>query len=98
MEIGRGRLGSPGRPANADNAKGLLGEIPAPIGTSVPELGVTPLSDPVGRLAIAVDGTIGAVSNKLVSISVAVGISVLKDFGRVCKTTFTHEYSGLICW
>lgn len=98
MGMGRGRLGNPGRPVNAGNANGPLGKIPAPTGTSVPELGVTPLDDPVGTLAIAVDGTIGAVSNKLVSISAAVGISILKDFGRVCKMTFAHEYRGLGCW
>lgn len=98
MGMGSGKLGNPGRPAKAGNANGPLGVIPAPIGTSAPELGVTPLDGPVGRLAIAVDGTIGAVSNKLVSISVAVGISILKDSGRVCKITFAHEYRGLGCW
>lgn len=98
MGMGRGKLGNPGRPVKAGNANGPLGKIPAPIVTSVPELGVTPLDGPAGRLAIAVDGTIGAVSNKLVSISVAVGISILKDFGRVCRMTFAHEYRGLGCW
>lgn len=95
MGIGRERLGNPGR---SGNTNGSLGTIPAPIGTSVSELGVTPLDDPVGRLAIVVDGTIGAVSNKLVSMSVAVEKSILKDFGRVCKMTFAHEYRGLGCW
>lgn len=94
--MGRERLGDPGRPGNTN---GSLGKIPAPIGTSVPELGVTLLGDPVGRLVIEVDGTIGAESNKLVSISVAVGNSIiLKDFGRVCKMTFAHGYRGLGCW
>lgn len=93
--MGRVRLGNPGRPGNTN---GSLDKIPAPVGKSVPELGVTPLDDPVGRLAIVVDGTIGAVSNKLVSISVAVGISIPKDFGRICKMTFAHEYRGLGCW
>lgn len=96
--MGSGRIGNPGRPAKAGNANGPLGIIPAPIGTSAPELGVTPPDGPVGRFAIAVDGTIGAVSNKSVSISVAVGISILRDSGRVCKITFAHEYRGLGCW
>lgn len=95
MGMGREMIGKAGKLGN-DN--GSLGKIPAPIGTSVPELGVTTLDDPVGRLAIVVDGTIGAVSNKLVSISVAVGKSILKDFGLVCKMTFAHEYRGLGCW
>lgn len=95
MGVGRGKLGNPARPGS-----GPLGVIPAPIDDkSGPKIGVTPLDISLGRrLAIAVDGTMGAVSNKLVSTSVAVGISMLKGFGRVCRITLAHEYRGLGCW
>lgn len=98
-----GRMGvgrRSGKPDSVGTTIGPLGIIFAPIdNTSVPKLGVAALDMSVGRrLAITLAGTMGAVSNKLVSTSVAVGISVLKDFGRVSKRTFAHEYRGLGCW
>ena len=97
MGVGRWKLGNSGRPGSAGNTIGPLGVISPPIDSPVSKLGITPLDVPVGRLTIAVDGTMGPISNKLASTFVAVGIPTLKDFGWTCKVTFARIYKGLIC-